>query len=306
MKDERYGVIVFGWVLKAFPSEHQAKVLASELGSPAVDVWQSMRNSLPVADAQFNTIAGLLESFIESVTRQTESRAHVERLVRVRELFLATVSHELRTPLSSISYRLQALSSALLKDPEKVREAYSAMTRSVKDMARITEDLVDAARSETGQLTISPEIVLVSAPIEAAIEAVHPTALVSEISIDFKSEQVYINGDESRLQQVFWNLLLNAVKFTPSGGQISIVVRSEEAFVVVDVKDTGVGIDRADLELVFNAFHRRSNGNKSGLGLGLTISQELVKQHGGRMAIHSAGTGQGTRVSVYLPKLAHH
>lgn len=233
------------------------------------------------------------------------ARAEAEAANRMKDEFLATVSHELRTPLNAIIGWSHLIRSGNL-DAVTVKRAVETIDRNAKSQAQLIEDILDVSRMITGKLRLNNEPVDLSAVINAAIDSVQ-LALDSkaiELEVTLEPSARHTLGDSSRLQQVIWNLLANAIKFTPSGGRIEIKVERAESSARIRVTDTGQGISRSFLPFIFDRF-RQADGTTTrehgGLGLGLAIVRHLVELHGGAINAESAGDGQGATFTIKLP-----
>lgn len=174
--------------------------------------------------------------------------------------------------------------------------------------AQLIADLSDVARIATGKLVLNREPLFIDEIVEVAVQGVRMPAEAKGITVALPSswEPVAVDGDPVRLQQVFWNLLTNAVKFTPSGGSVSIGMRVQQDTVCVEVRDTGPGISAEFLPRVFDRYAQETAGKRRqpGLGLGLSIARTIVELHGGTITARSAGEGTGASFSVTLPRVA--
>ena len=234
-----------------------------------------------------------------------EARARAEEASQAKDEFLATVSHELRTPLNAISGWVQLLLGGMLA-PEKVNHAHETIARNARAQTQLINDLLDASRIITGKLRLELEPVHLVDVLEMAIEALRPTADAREIQLlpTLDPGAGPILGDASRLQQVVWNLLANAVKFTPRGGSVRIGLRRDQSFVELSVEDTGQGIKPAFIPHVFERFRQAdssSDRRHGGLGIGLAIARHITELHGGTIAVMSEGEGRGAKFTVRLP-----
>jgi len=233
------------------------------------------------------------------------ARAEAEASSRAKDEFLATVSHELRTPLNAMLGWSQLLTNNSLPD-DKLAHALEVIQRNVLAQSRLVEDLLDVSRVISGQMRLEVQPVdavrVVGAAIESAKPAIAAKHIELDVSLDPNAGQVL--GDANRVQQVIWNLLSNATKFTGHGGKIHVQVRRVESSVEIVVSDTGQGMLPEFLPFVFDRF-RQADGSfarrHGGLGLGLSIARHLVELHGGTIAVHSAGVGQGSKFIVQLP-----
>ncbi|WP_133500374.1 ATP-binding protein [Cognatilysobacter terrigena] len=226
------------------------------------------------------------------------------RAGRMKDQFLATISHELRTPLTSILGWSEMLASGRLS-PEMVQRAVQTIDRNARAQAQIVEDLLDISRIISGKLNLSIREIDAAQPVEAAVDAVRPAALARGVHLELHANDAgTMRADPDRLQQVVWNLVANAVKFTERDGRVDVSVERGDGFVEIRVRDTGRGIDAAFLPHVFERFSQvdaSSTREHGGLGLGLSIVRHLVEMHGGTVRAESAGTGRGATFVVRLP-----
>jgi PAS domain S-box-containing protein len=223
---------------------------------------------------------------------------------RLKDEFLSTVSHELRTPLNAIFGWAQILRMRRLD--EETTHAVEVIERSARAQIRLIEELLDVSRITTGKMKLAIERVDVAAVLRATIETLHPAIRVKGIIFRERIEAdiASVFADPCRLQQVFWNLLSNALKFTGAGGEITVTLRPVPGWVELEIADTGVGIAAEVLPFVFDRFRQgdstitRSHG---GLGLGLAIVNHILELHGGNIRVASAGEGRGATFTVQLP-----
>jgi PAS domain S-box-containing protein len=223
---------------------------------------------------------------------------------RLKDEFLATLSHELRTPLNVILGWTQMLLANHLTNAAR-RHALGLIDRNAQAQAQLVNDLVDMSRITTGKLRLELEPLPLVPALEAALESIRPAAAVKHLKIDtsWKVQDVNVLADATRLQQVLWNLLSNAVKFTPDGGRIAVRTSQGDERVLIEVSDTGIGIDPEFLPYVFDRFRQGESGTTrryGGLGLGLAIVHDLVRLHGGEVSVQSEGAGLGSTFVVTL------
>ncbi|MDF2694765.1 MAG: two-component sensor histidine kinase [Labilithrix sp.] len=232
------------------------------------------------------------------------ARADAERANRLKDEFLATVSHELRTPLTAIIGWLQMMRSGQLASDRRTR-ALETIDRNARALAQLVEDILDVSRIMSGKMQLEVEPVRVMDPTSSAIEAIRPAADAKWILLHATLDPAAaVMGDPARLQQVVWNLLANAVKFTPPSGRVDVLVERRESSVTIAVEDTGAGVDAAFLPHVFERFRQAESGTTrrhGGLGLGLAIVKHLVELHGGTVSAKSNGAGRGSLFAVHLP-----
>ncbi len=236
---------------------------------------------------------------------EQSARADAEQANLMKDEFLATLSHELRTPLSAILGWSQILQGGHAT-PENLARGLDTIGRNARAQAKLIEDLLDMSRIVSGKVRLDVQPTDVNAVVEAAVEAARPSANAKDIGlrmvIDPKAGPVA--GDPNRLQQVVWNLLANAVKFTPRHGKIEVLVARVESHLEIRVADSGIGIHPDFLPLVFERFRQADSSIArvhGGLGLGLAIVRQLVELHGGTVQAESAGEGQGASFVVRLP-----
>jgi signal transduction histidine kinase/CheY-like chemotaxis protein len=234
-----------------------------------------------------------------------EALLDAEQAARLKDEFLATVSHELRNPLNAIVGWAHVLQTARTMTESEQQRALESIVRSAKTQARLVDDLLDVARVVSGKLRLNIDVVDFRRVVEAALAAATPQAEQKGVRLQAVLEALDpVLGDAARLQQVVFNLLDNAVKFTPAGGRVQVVTRRPDSHVELTVTDTGEGIPSDILPHIFDLFRQGEAGSRrrhGGLGLGLAIARQLVEQHGGSLTAASAGSGQGARFTVALP-----
>ena len=301
----RYGVLVFGWCRRDFSSPMACERLASLVGLSGRLLWSAVRLEAPLTDARLATYKELLRTLAGSIDRQRDTIDELNRVSRTRELFLATVSHEMRTPLSALSMRVDLLLHTLQDMPPALKTALLAMRMHVRQEAAMVEDLIDAARTLTGTMSVERVPVSLGRIVRDAVSTTEVNASEKRITLSVTpfdhGDHIELDADPRRLQQVLWNLILNAIKFTPAGGAIELAIQRDADAVRIVVRDSGQGILPEDLPHVFGAFTLQSHANASGLGLGLYIARRLVELHGGSLAVSSEGKDRGASFTVSLP-----
>ena len=233
------------------------------------------------------------------------AREEAERAGRLKDDFLATLSHELRTPLQAIQGWADLLRSGRLP-LDQMQNAGDRIARNARMQGQLIADLLDVNRIMSGKLRLGVERVPIAKPIAAAIEAVRMDAARKGVVIDLlaPASSLELDCDPNRVQQVIWNLLANAIKFTPAGGTISVGIEHGESDLTVRISDTGAGIAPEFLPRLFERFSQADSSSTrkfGGLGLGLSICKSLVEMHGGAIWAASDGEGRGATVSVRLP-----
>jgi len=269
--------------------------------------------------------AGILHGFVKVIRDITEqkrletqreallqnertARAEAERIGRLKDEFLATLSHELRTPLNAIL----GWAHLLLRQPpapEAIAQGLAVIDRNARMQARLIADLLDMSRIISGQMRLDVQQVELPVVIQAALDSVRPAASAKDVKLHTVLDAVTtaVHGDPARLQQIVWNLVSNAVKFTPRGGRVQVILSRVNSHVEISVSDTGKGIPSDFLPHVFERFRQADSSTTrehGGLGLGLAIVKQLVELHGGTVNAASEGEGKGSTFTVHLPLIA--
>ena len=260
-------------------------------------------NLLRLQDSK-QTVQGVL-FLVEDKTRDVRLRQELILANAAKDQFLALLSHELRNPLSPVIAMVGELEARSSDDPE-VRQPLAVIRRNVELEARLIDDLLDVTRIAKGKLQLSLEVTSIHETLRRAYEICREDILQKNLEFEFRlrAENEYVNGDPARLQQVFWNLIKNAVKFTPQGGKITVETANlSDDHIAIRTIDTGIGIGREKIEKIFNAFEQGQSSitrKFGGLGLGLAISKAMVRAHSGTLSVESAGPGKGSIFSVIL------
>jgi len=236
--------------------------------------------------------------------REQAAREQAETANRMKDEFLTTVSHELRTPLSAILGWSSMLASGRLNASESER-AVQAIERNARAQAQIVEDILDVSRTVSGKLRLDIRPIELISVIKAAIDSIRPAAEAKEIQLELLLDPAAdrINADATRMQQVVWNLLANAVKFSPNGGHVQVKLQRAGPMAQIKIIDEGEGISAEFLPKVFNRFQQADGSmtrRHGGLGLGLAIARHLVEMHGGTIEVSSDGLARGATFTVKL------
>lgn len=278
-----------------------------------------INNGSPLYEGLSDTFSGYVGSCIDiTELRQAQSerdellkaeraaRSEAERLSHMKDEFLATLSHELRTPLNAIMGWSRLLRRVGSESPDYLR-GLDTIERNAHVQAQIVGDLLDMSRIISGKVQLDIQALDLVEVITGAIDSVRPSVEAKKLRLQTMFDArggARIRGDAGRLQQVFWNLLTNAVKFTPAEGKISVVLERVNSHVEITVADSGVGIKTEFLPFVFDRFRQADSTTSrryGGLGLGLSIVKHLVEQHGGSVRVKSPGEGQGSSFIIALP-----
>ncbi len=242
--------------------------------------------------------------------REQQARAEAEAANRMKDDFLAMVSHELRTPLTPILGWIAMLRAGGL-DRITAARALESIERAAKHQDRIINDLLDVSRIIKGKLHLEITQINLTQVIETSLEIVRPAAEAKNILIncEYPLEAPFVSADSARLKQVMWNVLSNAVKFTPIGGRIDVQMKPDGSYAQIQVRDTGIGISADFLPHVFERFrqaHTSNNQALGGLGLGLALVRYVAEMHGGTVRADSSGLGHGSTFTIKLPLLTAH
>ena len=240
-----------------------------------------------------------------ALQRETEARRHSDEASRLKDEFLMTLSHELRTPLNAIAGWVRMLCSNALP-PDRQRHALETIERNAAAQTRLVEDLLDVSRAISGKLQIEPRQIEVGDAVLRAVETLRPASVAKRIAFreTIEPDLPPIFADPDRLQQIVWNLVSNAIKFTAEGGRVDVRVSRQGSTVEIRVTDSGIGIAPEFLPYVFDRFRQADAGpsrEHGGLGLGLAIVRQLVELHGGVVSAGSEGVGRGASFRVQLP-----
>lgn len=283
---------------------------------------QAVRISPLSHDDQVIGTLTIIEDVTERVAREAELQAQIEarsrlwsseklarneaeRANRLKDEFLATISHELRNPLNAILGWAHMLRLGKLTPPNAER-AVETIYRNAKSQAQLVADLLDVSRIISGKLRLDVRAVDLISIVNAAVDSIRPAAEAKSLRLQTMLDPAAgpISGDADRLQQIVWNLLTNAVKFTPKGGRIQVKVQRVDSHVEIIVSDSGVGINKEFLPYVFDRFRQAdasTTRTQGGLGLGLSIVHQLVDLHGGTVSVQSEGEGKGATFTIVLP-----
>ena len=249
--------------------------------------------------------AAMSNDLADLLAREQAGRREAEAANRSKDQFLAMLSHELRTPLTAVLGWAHTLRVAGT-NRDRVQRAAAAIERNAESQRRLIEDLLDVAGIAAGRVRMSPAHIVIDPVLEAALDAVAPQAEEKHIQVStaFEEKGLTVFADPQRLQQIVWNLVWNAVKYTPEGGRVDVRVRATGGLAELTVSDTGVGIDPEFLPHVFGWFRQADSGrmpDHGGIGLGLALVRQLVELHGGSVRAESAGVNKGSTFVVTLP-----
>ncbi len=244
----------------------------------------------------------------QRLSQEHALRVDAERASRQKDEFLSTLGHELRAPLNAILGWSRLLESGRLAH-EEVQRGGQTIARNVRALAQLVDDLLDLSGMVSGKIRLDAEETDIGEIVEAALETLQSTADAKGVALrkGLPAAECLVFGDPHRLQQVVWNMLSNAIKFTPRGGTVTATLAQSNGNWEVRIADTGIGLAAERLPFVFDAFRECDSTSRReypGLGLGLAIAKQIVELHGGRVSAASAGEGRGSTFHVVLPRVA--
>ncbi len=282
-------------------------ILAHKDGLNEIDSFSMIARDISERKQAEEAIHALAAERAQLLESEREARSEVERTGMVKDEFLANLSHELRTPLNAILCWVHLLQSPRAT-PEDIAEGLEVIARNARIQSQLVSDLLDMNRIVSGKLRLNLELVDLNKIVSEAVESIRPLAAEKRISlsVSLTNDKINAAADANRLQQVIWNLLTNAIKFTPEGGRVDVsLADAGEDHVEIEVTDTGEGMAPEFLPFLFDRFRQADAGSArrfGGLGLGLAIVKHLVALHGGAVHARSPGRGKGSTFTVRLPK----
>jgi signal transduction histidine kinase/CheY-like chemotaxis protein len=267
--------------------------------------WEEQRVLQAIANAAALALRNVeLDAELHlSLERERQARERAETASKLKDDFLATLSHELRTPLHVIQSWIWQLNQT--EQPAALKKAFEVIERNVSVQARLVEDLLDVSRASTGRLKLESRLVDLASACTAVVDVLKLSARAKNIQLQVQQENsTFIWGDANRVQQILWNVLNNAIKFTPPDGRIGVRISRGNRRACIEIEDSGIGIEPEFLPFVFDRFRQAEPGMTrrfGGMGLGLTIVKELIQLHGGTVKARSGGRDQGTTVTIEFP-----
>jgi signal transduction histidine kinase/ActR/RegA family two-component response regulator len=311
---EVVGAAVAAYALTEYPKPESMHTLAEESGLKFSTLWDAARKEIPLRETRLILYAELLQTLADAILSEThrtsafeESSRRLAEAIGAKDRFFAILSHELRTPLTPILAWTQVLRREAQADC--VRHAADVIDRNARLQTRLVDDLLDINRITQGKIDLRLRPLDVTEVLRAAIDGIVETAERKGLRIDRFEPHGYmiVNGDAGRLQQVFDNVLSNALKFTPAGGSVGVTLTREGEYAVARIRDSGVGIAPEFLPAAFDMFRQQEEGTVrqyGGLGIGLSLAKSLTELHAGTIEAASDGIGHGTEMTIRLPLIA--
>lgn len=306
--EEIIAVIMVGWVFDHFPDPVECEHIARSTGMSGNQCWQVARLQAPVSKDKFIIYEEMLKLLTGTMLEQISSHQKLKEAVKVKDDLLAIVSHELKTPLTSILLRIQMLKNHKVP-ADKINHFLDTLETNARLEAKLIDDLLDAAKMQTGKLYFEQgEFDLIEA-IDSAFEMIAGPVKEKKITVkkDYPHEQLLFFGDKIRFIQAMHSLLSNSVKFSTEGGEILIQIMRNQQMLQIVLTDKGIGIEEDFLPQVFEFFRkgeRQSSRIKSGLGLGLSLVKNIIEMHGGEITADSDGINQGATFTITLPNIS--
>jgi len=292
--------------VELFRRQEALRVAQEELESKIADRTKELAAANVTLSAEIEERVRIEKERVQLLKREQAARLEAERANRLKDEFLATLSHELRTPLNAIMGWAHVLTQTT-HDRDTVQRAATVIRQNATAQAQLIDDILDVSRIIGGRLVIESGLVPMKRVIEDAINSLMPAAQAKSIAVRCElTEHLNVLGDRDRLQQVVWNLVSNAFKFTPKGGSVTVRLHEVDGDAEIEVADTGIGIPADFLPFVFDRFRQADSSmsrRHNGLGLGMAIVRHLIELHGGAVTVESAGENMGTTFRLRMPKL---
>ncbi len=289
--------------VELFNRQEALRIAQEELERTIADRTRELAQTNVALQAEIEERSRIEKERVQLLQGEHAARLEAERANRVKDEFLATLSHELRTPLNAIMGWAHVLGLSS-HDRDTVQRAAAVIRQNATSQSQLIDDILDVSRIVGGRLVLDTQLVNLHVVIDDAIDSLMPAASAKTIQVTRDlNREITVVGDRDRLQQVVWNLVSNAFKFTPKGGRVEVRLTEVEGDAQIEVIDTGIGISPEFLPFVFDRFRQADSSmsrRHSGLGLGMAIVRHLVELHGGTVSVESAGENQGTTFRLRL------
>jgi signal transduction histidine kinase len=291
--------------VELFNRQEALRIAQEELEKTIAERTRELAATNVALSAEIEERAKIERERVQLLRREQAARLEAERANRLKDEFLATLSHELRTPLNAIMGWAHVLGQSS-HDRDTVLRASSVIRQNASSQSQLIDDILDVSRIVGGRLVLDTSLVELHAVIDDAIESLMPAAAAKSIQVGRNLDrEIRMIGDRDRLQQVVWNLVSNALKFTPKGGRVEVSLQDVDGDAQISVADTGIGISAEFLPFVFDRFRQADSSmsrRHSGLGLGMAIVRHLVELHGGTVSVESGGENQGTTFRLRMAR----
>jgi len=291
--------------VELFNRQESLRVAQEELERTIAERTRELADTNVALSAEIEERVKIEKERVQLLRREQAARLEAERANRLKDEFLATLSHELRTPLNAIMGWAHVLGQSS-HDRDTVARASTVIRQNASAQSQLIDDILDVSRIIGGRLQLDTQLVTLKSVIEDAIDSLMPAAAAKSIQVVRTLDpDINVIGDRDRLQQVVWNLVSNAFKFTPKGGRVEVRLSEVEGDAQIEVVDTGIGISAEFLPFVFDRFRQADSSmsrRHSGLGLGMAIVRHLIELHGGTVSVESPGENQGTTFRLRLSR----
>jgi signal transduction histidine kinase len=291
--------------VELFNRQEALRVAQEELEQTIAERTHELARTNLALSAEIEERTRIEKERVQLLRREQAARLEAERANRLKDEFLATLSHELRTPLNAIMGWAHVLGQSS-HDPSTVTRAASVIRQNATSQSQLIDDILDVSRIVGGKLVLDTTLVPLHDVIDNAIDALMPAATAKNIQVTRTLDRdITVIGDRDRLQQIVWNLVSNALKFTPKGGHVEVNLLDQDGDAQIEIVDSGIGISAEFLPFVFDRFRQADSSmsrRHSGLGLGMAIVRHLVELHGGTVSVESAGENRGTTFRLRLTR----
>jgi signal transduction histidine kinase len=289
--------------VELFNRQEALRIGQEELEQRIADRTRELAEANLALSAEIEERVKIEKERVQLLRREQAARLEAERANRLKDEFLATLSHELRTPLNAIMGWAHVLGQSA-QDRDTVNRAATVIRQNATSQAQLIDDILDVSRIVGGKLVLDTSLVNLHKVVDDAIDSLAPAAAAKSIQVVRTLDRtISVIGDRDRLQQIVWNLVSNALKFTPKGGRVDVRVADKDGEALIEVVDSGIGIPAEFLPYVFDRFRQADSSmsrRHSGLGLGMAIVRHLVELHGGTVTVESDGENKGTRFCLLL------